>query len=423
MINSFKEYVNNSFTAYHAVANAEMILKENGFVRLYEKDEWKISLGGKYYVIRNGSALIAFTVGTTDYLKIAASHVDSPALKIKENPIIKENGYYKLNVEKYGGGILYTFFDRPLKVAGRVVCEENGKIVTENVVSDYTLIIPSQAIHINRNVNDGFTVNAQTDLCPVFDVVSDEEAPDFYKTLTDKNVIDADLYLVNSDEIRVTGAFKTLISSPRTDNLTSVFTSLSALISQKKESGICVAALYNSEEIGNSTTTGSDGDFFDTFATKLRFASGKTEDELSTMLSRSVLLSVDVAHALHPAHPEKSDPTNRPKLGGGIVIKYNAGGSYVTDGRSAALLKTIFKKADVSYQTYHSRSDIPCGSTLGRSFVCRNGMLACDVGLPQLAMHSAYETFAKDDLYSLSKGISAFYDTYITVSDDTITLN
>ena len=420
MIENFKEYVNNSFTAYHAVDNAEKILKENGFVRLYEKDLWDISVGGKYYSVRGGTALIAFTVGGTSGFKIAASHTDSPALKIKQNPLIKENGYVKLNVEKYGGGILYSFLDRPLRIAGRIVYEDCGKLVSENVVSDYFLIIPSLAIHMNRGVNDGFTVNPQTDLCPVFDLADGDAPTELYKTLTDKAVVDSDLYLVNADKCTDIGVSGKLISAPRVDNLTSVFSSLNALTNAPVTGDIAITALFNSEEIGNGTAEGAASDMLDSAIIRICSSLGISDAQRYAMIARSVLLSVDVAHAVHPNHPEKADPTNRPKLGGGVVLKYNAGGNYVTDARSAALVKAVSDKAGVPYQTFHSRSDMPCGSTLGKSFVCRCGMLACDIGLPQLAMHSAYETFAKEDLYSLYGCIKEFFASDIEISDNAI---
>lgn len=420
MIENFKEYVSSSYTAFHAVKNAEKKLLENGFVRLYEKDGWEISEGGKYYVIRGGSALAAFTVGNGGYFKIAASHTDSPALKIKENPLIKENGYIKLNVEKYGGGILYSFLDRPLKIAGRIVYEADGKLSVENVVSDYSIIIPSLAIHMNRGVNDSFSINAQTDMCPIFDLAESDKPTELYATLTDKNVIGADLYLVNADGCTDLGASKKLLSAPRVDNLTSVFASVNALIDAPASSGICIAALFNSEEIGNSTASGADGDMLEAILCRICASLGINGDAYYSAVSRSMLLSVDVAHAVHPNHPEKSDPTNRPKLGGGVVLKYNANGNYVTDSVSASVIKSIFGKADVAHQSFHSRSDIPCGSTLGRSFVCRLGMSACDIGLPQLAMHSSLETFAKDDLFALYGGIKAFFGAELSISDNEI---
>ena len=417
MINNLKDFLNTSYTAYHAVENAETILNENGFTRLSEKEEWDIKKGGRYYFIRNGSALVAFTVGDGCYFKIAASHLDSPALKIKENPVIKAGGCYKLNVEKYGGGILYTFLDRPLRIAGRIVSEDNGRLSSETVVSGYEVIIPSQAIHINRSVNDGMAINAQTDMCPILDIALSDETPDLYKTLTDKRALGADLYLVNAEDARDIGASGELISSPRVDNLTSAYASLAAIINAPESEGISVAAFFNSEEIGNGTAEGAESDMLENAMKRIALSLGIGEQGYLAMLARSFLLSVDVAHATHPNHPEKSDPTNKPELGKGVVIKFNACGSYVTDAVSGAIVKNILKKADVPFQTFHARSDMPCGSTLGRSFVCRCGMLACDIGLPQLAMHSAYETFAKADFDSLFNGISSFFAADITFSN------
>lgn len=419
MIEALKNYLNTSYTAYHAVENAAKALSDNGFERIYESEIWRISEGGKYYVTRAGASLIAFTVGRDPFseLKIVASHADSPALKIKENPLMKDSTFIRLNVEKYGGAILYSFLDRPLKIAGRLITKKDGKLTAKTAVSDYSVIIPSLAIHMNRGVNDGFAINPQVDLCPLMGLVGSGDV-DLYQTLTDDEVADADLYLVNADTCTDIGVSRELISAPRVDDLTSVFASVKAICSAFVTSGINVCAIYNSEEIGNATATGAEGDFTEAVLNRIRASLGKTEDEYYAALARSFLLSVDVAHSVHPNHPEKSDPTNRPVLGGGVVIKYNAGGSYVTDGLSSAFIRSVFDGADVPYQTFHSRSDMPCGSTLGRSFLTRTGMKGCDIGIPQLAMHSACETFAKSDVTALYNGITAFYSTDVSSLSD-----
>jgi aspartyl aminopeptidase len=424
MITKLTDYLNESYTAFHAVANAKKLLLENGFSALSERSDWKIEKGGKYFLERNGSALIAFTVGNTDNLtfKIIASHTDSPALKIKENPLMKAESCVKLNVEKYGGGILYSFLDKPLKIAGRVTVEMDGKLITYPVASDYSLLIPSQAIHINRAVNDGAALNAQVDMCPLFALAESENAQDFYKTLTTETVLGSDLYVVNGEKTYSFGANGEFVAGPRVDNLSSAYSSLTALVENEDANSVCVAALFDNQEVGNQTAQGSASDFLENVLKRISYVFGKNEQEYLQSLAKSFLLSLDVAHAAHPNHPEKCDPTNRTALGGGIAIKYNANTSYVTDGKSSAVIKSIFNKANVAYQTYYCRSDMPCGSTLGRSFISRVGMLAVDVGLPQLAMHSACECFAKKDYISLVNGLKAFFATKISINDEAITI-
>ena len=415
-------FLETSYTAYHAVENAKKLLLDSGFTALSERKDWNLSAQGKYFVERD-SALIAFTLGEQpvgDSFSIIASHLDSPALKVKQNPLIKTDGYYKLNVEKYGGGILYSMLDRPLKLAGRIIVENNkGNLLSKTYVSDYSLSIPSVAIHMNRNVNDGLTLNAQVDMCPLFSLSSSGEA-DFLASLTNEKVIDYDLYLVNTSPAFAFGANNEFIASPRVDNLTSAYASLTALIQSKNKNGIKMVALFDSEEIGNQTPEGAASDFLERTMKSIATAMNIPESKFNQALSKSFFLSLDVAHAVHPNHPEKHDPTNRTMLGGGIVIKYNSNKAYVTDSKSAALLKTIFSKADVRYQTFFNRSDAPGGSTLGRSFLSRVGMLGADIGLAQLAMHSATESFAKSDYVELENGLLAFFETTINIEDKEI---
>lgn len=424
MITKLINYLDKSYTAFHAVKNAKELLLAKGFLPLSERDAWKIEKGGKYFIERGDSALIAFTIGATDTLsfKIVASHTDSPALKIKENPLLKCENYTKLNVEKYGGGILYSFLDRPLKVAGRLIVDNNDKICSETVVSDYELTIPSLAIHMNRTVNDGAPLNAQVDMCPLFSLTNSDKTTDFIKTLTNKKTYSYDLYLVNAQPAYTFGVNAEFVGAPRIDNLSSVYSSLTALTETENKNGICIAACLDSEEIGNQTAQGAAGDFLENTLKRISNALNFSEESYMQALSRSFLLSLDVAHAVHPNHPEKHDPSNRTSLGGGVVLKYNGNMSYVTDGKSAAVVKALFDKANVKYQTFFNRSDMPCGSTLGRSFISRVGMLAADIGLPQLAMHSACESFAKSDYVELVNGLSAFYKTEISIQDDGISL-
>lgn len=403
------DFLKNSLTAYHACENAKARLVENGFSPLKETEDWELSEGGKYFIERGG-ALIAFTVGGLDNFsyKIVASHVDSPALKLKENPVEKRGAYAVLNVETYGGGVWYSFFDRPLRIAGRVVKSENGRVYSETVTSPFLLSVPSLAVHQNRGVNDGFAVNAQTDLSPLLSL-NGGEADWLERIAGDGKTMGYDLYLVNADSPYFFGAEDEFLASPRIDNLTSVCASLDALLSKADSDGICVAAFLNHEEIGSRTTQGADGDFLENALRRIAYALRFDDNEYYKALASSFLLSADNAHAVHPNHPEKADPTNKTVLSGGVAIKAHANGAYITDALAAATVRTIFDKAGVKHQNFFNRSDMRSGSTLGVAALTRMGVAGADIGLAQLAMHSACECFAKEDYAELVNGLTAFY--------------
>ena len=429
MMNGLKEFLANSLTAYQACDNAKTLLLANGFTQLSETETWQLQENGKYFVSRGGSSVIAFTVGAnakTDAdltYKIVASHTDSPALKLKENPCVK-GAYVTLNVEKYGGGLWYTFFDRPLKIAGRVILRENNRLFIKSYQSDFYVTIPSQAIHINREANEKFAVNAQVDLLPLFALNSENLSFDEMfaglKTSEDCQVVSYDLFLVNADMPYTFGLKNEFLASPRVDNLSSVYSSMEGLLAAKNTRGICVAAMLDNEEVGSLTAQGADGDFMENVLRRIAYALGKDDEGYYQAVAKSFLLSADNAHALHPNHPEKSDPTNKTLMGGGVVIKAHASKAYVTDGLSAAILKTVFDKANVKHQAFFNRSDVRSGSTLGAASLRHVGMRGADVGLAQLAMHSACECFAIADYAEMVKGITAFYDSAITETESEI---
>jgi len=405
------QFLQNSYTAYHAVENAENMLMEHGFRRLAETDDWTLTEDGKYYVVRGG-ALIAFTVGSLNDFsyKIVASHTDSPALKLKENPLQKSGLYATLNVETYGGGLWYSFLDRPLKIAGSIVRQTGNRLTEETLTSPFTVTIPSVAIHQNRDANTGFSVNAQVDLQPLVALSSDVDSSEaLLEAIAGEGVVSYDLYLVNADMPYSFGLNDEFLASPRIDNLCNVYASLAALVFEENRSGICVAACLNNEEVGSATAQGADGDFLENVLRRIAYALRFDDNEYCKALANSFLLSADNAHAAHPNHPEKSDTTNKTVLGGGVVIKNHANKAYITDALASATVKTVFANADVKYQTFFNRSDVRSGSTLGAAAVCHCGMLGADIGLAQLAMHSACECFAKADYEELSKGLLAFY--------------
>ena len=423
MLENLKEFLQYSYTAYHAVDNLKALLADNGFLPLKENEDWELCEGGKYYLERGGSALIAFTVGNLDQLffKVAAAHVDSPALKIKENPVMKAERYEKLNVETYGGGLWYSFLDCPLKIAGRVITEENGVLKNENVVSDFSVTIPSVAIHQNRGANEGFPINPQVDLLPLISASGYGE--EWLTNITDKKVICHDLYLSNATAPYLFGVKNEFMCSPRIDDLTGAYAIAEALISHAENvGGICIGAFLDNEEIGSHTSQGAAGDLLENTLRRITYALKLDENELYKALAGSMLISVDNAHGIHPNHPENSCPTNRASLGGGVVIKHHAGKAYTTDALSAAIIKTICDRAGVKSQTFFNRSDVRSGSTLGVLAQSRISMPAVDIGLAQLAMHSANESFAVADYEELQTALTAFFSSTLTFHDGDVTI-
>ncbi len=421
MCTNLIDFLQNSLTAYQAEKNVEKILLDRGFTPLYETEDWEITSGGKYFVSRGGSCLIAFTVGDLEEFsyKIAAAHLDSPALKLKENPLVKGGAYATLNVEKYGGGIWYSFFDRPLKIAGRVIVKEDGRLKSRNVLSPFTLSIPSQAIHQNREVNEGFAVNPQIDLQPLLCGASEGiDNGQLLEKLVGEKAVSYDLFLVNVQAPYSFGLNDEYVASPRVDDLTGAFATLEGISSADPHSGISVAAFMDDEEIGSLSPQGADGDFLETTLRRIAYALRFDDNEYYKALASSFLLSVDNAHAMHPNHPEKTDVTNKPTLGGGVVIKSHAGKSYVTDATAQAVVQTILEEANIPYQYFFNRADAKSGSTLGKFAQHHVSVLGADIGLPQLSMHSSCECFAKADYSLLAEGIRTYFEKSISFDKD-----
>ncbi len=425
MIQGLTDYLARSLTPYHATQEAMNILLDNGFVLLDETEDWEIEEGGKYVLTRNDSSFIAFTVGNLERFcyKIVAAHTDSPCLKLKENPVKKDGSYATLNVETYGGANWQTFFDRPLQIAGRVLKNKNGKIVQETVTSDFKVTIPSLAIHQNRDVNNGIAINLQVDLLPLIALDGQEITTEkLLQKIGGENVISFDLSLVNADMPYTFGVNNEFIGSPRIDNLTSVHAGVSALLSRPQSQGVCVVACLDHEEIGSRSPQGADGEFVLTVLKRIASSLRFDDNEFYKALATSFLLSVDNAHAAHPNHPEKCDPTNKPVLNGGVTIKHHSGKMYITEGISSAIMKELFKRADVKYQSFFNRSDMKSGATLGWYLQRTLGTVGADIGITQLAMHSACECFAKADYDALICGLEAFFNSEILYTKDGVSL-
>ena len=390
-------FLNESYTAYHAVKNICDLLTKNGFERLDVGEKWSLKEGGRYFTTQNGSSVVAFKVGKNRVFNICESHTDSPCLKIKGDKVA-DGDIKRLNTEKYGSALLYSFFDRPLKVAGRLFVQDDG-VKEQLVASSYNVVIPSLAIHHNPTANDGFAVNAQRDL-PIFS----QSEKSVYQTLTRQKVLDGDLYVVPDSKAFVAGAKGEFLCSPRLDNLLSVYCCINALL-QCQTDNIAIAACLDNEETGSGTRQGSPI-FLQTVVEKVQHSLQMDRDEVSRSQRDGMVLSVDNGHANHPSYAEKSDVANVVKLNGGVVIKHNP--NYATDGLTSALVKNILTKGNVPFQDYYNRSDVRCGSTLGLATSRTLQMKTCDIGCAQLAMHSACETVGVEDVENMQKCITLF---------------
>lgn len=409
------QFLNQSYTSYHAVENVCGMLREKGFQRLSLGAPWRLKEGVGYYVTQNDSSVVAFKVGKNKIFNICLSHTDSPSFKVKGGSVVSANGASRLNTEKYGGGLLYTFFDRPLKVAGRLLCETEKGVCSRLVVSDYNLTIPSLAIHHNPTANDGFAVNLQNDTLPLFS----EKETDLYKTLTDEKVLDADLYVVPATQAFFCGTNNEYLCSPRLDNLTSVFASVSAL-AEASAQDIAVVACLDSEEVGSGTRQGHPN-FLQSVLCQIENALGLDEAQRAFAAQNGMALSVDNGHALHPAHPEKSDPKMFVTLNGGVVIKHHP--NYATDGLTSALLKKLLQGHGIPVQDYYNRSDVRCGSTLGLVASHSLNVKTCDTGLAQLAMHSACETVGSADIMRMQNALKLFLSASFCNNGEGIDIN
>ncbi len=419
------EFIEKSPTCFHVVAALEKMLREAGFEKLQESSRWPLRAGGKYYVTRNGSSIIAFCMPETiDGFHIIACHSDSPTFKVKELPEIGEGKKYtKLNVEGYGGMLMSTWFDRPLSVAGRILAREKERIVSRLVNVDRDLlIIPSLAIHMNRGVNDGYKFNIQKDLLPLYgdggcagtfmEVIAEAagvKAPD---------IMGHDLFLYPRVRGSIWGKDDCYISSARLDDLQCVFSSAKGLIMAENCSQAAMLAVLDNEEVGSTTKQGAASDFLKETVFRICCESGMDAVERSRTMASSFMVSADNAQAAHPNHMEKSDAVNRPFMNEGIVIKYNANQKYTSDAVSSAIFKMICEKADVPYQVYVNRSDIPGGSTLGNIAGTQISMNTVDIGLAQLAMHSAYETAGARDTEYMIKVCRQFFESIIRCAEN-----
>ena len=424
-MNTLLNMLDSSPVNFLAVDYAARRLEANGFTRVELGNMPQLQPGAGYYMTKNGSALFAFRVGTgsaTEGFKLICAHTDSPGFRIKPSPeMYSEGGMIRLNTEVYGGPILYTWFDRPLSIAGRVILRGQSPLrpVTRLLhVKRPLLLIPHIAIHFNRNVNDGNPLNRQRDMMPVLGFINGHFERDnlLLRIIAEElnvdagDILDFDLSLYDVMPATLCGLNNEFVSCGRQDDLLMTFAGLEAMLAGKPSSMTQVLALFDNEETGNVTKQGSASPVLRNLLDTIILNRGGKPGDLYGAVENSFMISADMAHALHPNYPEKHDPTNHPVMGGGPVIKFNANQKYVTDADSAAVFAEICRKAGVPFQYFVNRSDMAGGGTLGNTLTTQLPMRGVDIGNPMWGMHSVRETSALVDTEYTIKAFTQFYN-------------
>lgn len=421
------ELLEKSYSQFHAVKNIKEELLSSGFEELKENAEFNLVPGHNYFVTRNDSSIVAFKVPSNPkkQFKITATHTDSPTFKIKPNPLKRYKNIASLNCEPYGGGIYYSFFDKPLTIAGRVLVKDGNRLESKLLYVDKDLLyIPSLCIHMNRNVNTNFEANPARDTIPMIGELPEDFSFDAFlsENLDGKEVVSFDLFLASREKPRLIGLNEEFLASPRLDDLAAAYTALFGYLEAKDSEAINVYASFDNEEVGSLTKQGAHSDFLKHVLGRIAESFGWNKEEKFQALASSVMLSIDNAHANHPNRPEMSDPTTDVRLNGGIVIKFNANQSYTSDGLSSSIVKMICDKNELRYQEYTNRNDLRGGSTLGNISNSEVSLTTVDIGLAQLAMHSANEIMGAKDVDDMVKLVEAFYSSKIVFEESSITI-
>lgn len=425
------DFIKNSPSCFHAVKNICTKLSQNGFSELKESQKWNLKKGSRYFVTRNSSSVIAFTIPDSKEenspFMICASHSDSPSFKIKENPEISGNGCVVLNVEKYGGMLIAPWFDRPLSVAGRVIVKTNEGLKQILVDVDRDLVmIPNLAIHMNREANDGHKIDVQNEVRPVLSLNENTKLSQIIAgnaNVAEKDILSSDLFLYNRCEPVFWGAEDEFISSTKLDDLECAFSTLEGFLQSGEEDdsfedlnknilngkNIKVYCVFDNEEVGSQSRQGAASTFLSDTLSRINFALGSNAEDYKIRLAKSFMVSADNAHAVHPNYANLADPVNRPKINGGVVIKFNAAQKYTSDSVSAGFFKDVCERADVPFQVFTNNSNVAGGSTLGNISQTQVSIPCVDIGLAQWAMHSPYETGGTDDVAFMVNSIKEFY--------------
>ena len=422
----FLDFVRKSPSAFHAVKTLCAALDAGGFTPLSETQPWRIVPGGKYYVTRNLSSIVAFAVPETGFahFQIVSSHSDSPTFKLKH--ICEDEtagGYLRLNVERYGGMIMSTWFDRPLSIAGRVLVREGSALTTRLVdLGRDAVLIPNMPIHFNREVNDGYKYNAQVDLLPLYGGAGSKGMlkAELARAagVSEDAIVAQDLFLYARTPGSVWGAQSEFFSCPRIDDLECAYTSAAAFLASEAVGHINVLAVLDNEEVGSGSKQGADSTFLSDVLYRAGAALGASDSEIRAAIAASFMASADNAHAVHPNHPEKYDAQNRTLMNGGVVIKHNANQKYTTDAVSCAVFSGLCAMAGVPVQHFANRSDMLGGSTLGNIANKHASMNTVDIGLAQLAMHSSYETAGCADVAHMVRALVLLYSHNIVMRAD-----
>ncbi len=421
-ITALMDFLDASHSVYHAVAYLEKTLSDAGYSYLPEGSDWALVPGGKYYTTRGGASILAFRIPENQPagFMLSAAHADRPCFKVKENGELTGK-YTRLAVERYGGMLLSTWLDKPLSIAGRVLVETENGVESKLVDIDRDLLlIPNVAIHMNRQCNDGYKWNPAVDLLPL---MGGKDAAGKLNTLLEEaaggKILGHDLYLYIRQKASIWGLSEEYISSAALDDLECAWGCTQGFLNAGKSDAVSVLCVFDSEEVGSSSLQGADSNLLQNTLERICCSQGWN---LKQMLSNSFMVSADNAHAIHPNHPEFADPNNAPVVNGGIVLKFNANQRYTTDGVSAALVRKLCGRVNVPVQTYCNRADLMGGSTLGNISVTHVSVLSADIGLPQLAMHSSFETAGVQDAIYLQEAMAAFYGSALEVSGGNYTL-
>lgn len=413
-----------SVSPYHAVAEGKRQLEAAGYQLLNQSDTWNLEKGKGYFLTPFGSSLIGFYIGedsgAEDMLRIEAAHTDWPCFKIKSLPEKNSNGYLSLNVETYGGPILNTWLDRPLSIAGRVSTRGKEMFAPEMHLVNFDrnlLTIPNVAIHMNREVNKGIELNKQVDMLPVAGLLTENLNKDnwFMELLAEElnlpkeDILDYELYVYNRDSAEIIGVGEDLLLAPRIDNITSVQACLTGLIEGKRKNGINVIALFDNEEVGSMTKQGGDSSLLPMILEKLYLSLGYSRIDYLSAVAGGMMLSVDVAHAIHPNRPEKADITNQITLNDGVALKLSGSQKYATDSEAIGILIQLCQAHNISFKKFANRSDIIGGSTLGSLTSSILPMKTIDLGVPILAMHSSRELMGVEDQVNLCSLLKVFF--------------
>lgn len=422
---SLIDFIQASPTPFHAVANMVTRLEAAGYQRLFERANWSVQEGGLYYVIRNDSSLIAFKLSACKLadtgLRMVGAHTDSPCLQLKPLPEINKSNCRQLGIAVYGGALLSPWFDRDLSIAGRVTFTHRGKLQSKIINFQRPIaLIPNLAIHLNREANKGWSINQQTELPAIIGLDLSDEQFDFKVLLAEQlsiehdiqevELLDFELSLFDTQKGEVIGINEDFISSARLDNLFSCFAGLEALLNSDNTKN-CLLVCNDHEEVGSCSTCGADGPFLEQVLKRLM------PDPViyNRCVQNSLLISTDNAHALHPNYPNKHDELHAPIINAGPVIKINNNQRYATNSVTASFFRHLCKVNDIPVQTFVTRSDMGCGSTIGPLTAGRIGVKTLDIGVPTWAMHSIRETAGTKDLNYLVEALKAFYQTNILV--------